>query len=414
MKRRIFAMMMALALLAGMMTLSVSAFARSSNLALTPTLTLTSTPDVPIARIGAVVVPIRSGPGENFAQIGELFNAITQILGYSEDGNWLLVRYGVGQGWLQASQVTITTNITIPVVTYTSPTPFTVISASPTWTPTPLRPTYDSADLSPTAPVVITRTPLPPPLDLSPTIPSSFPTLTLPASDPTATRVGRVTIALQASPGYARLITEEDMRIASDIIRLRLQDYFVRDLNIVTIDDIIYLEFSDNGNINNLLEAIQQQGTLEIVDLSDFTLEFRRNLLGSTVYTTGYQRAYPLDDGLVNPYTNDAFETVVTIENVNRASAFGSDGVWYVDLTMRYADSADLLSYTQQNIGTLMGVVLDGQLIAMPLIERPIININVINDFEPFTVDQAVRLASIFRHGTLPFPMAIIEYNIVE
>ena len=163
-----------------------------------------------------------------------------------------------------------------------------------------------------------------------------YPTLTLPVGEPTATRVGRVTIALQANPAYSRIITDDDMRLATNIIRARLGDYYVSDLNMVTIGDVIYLEFADNGNMLNLLEAIEQQGTLEVVDLSAFTLEFRRNLLGSTVYTTGYQRAYPLDDGLVNPYTNDAFETVVAVEYPTRTNVYGRDGVWGVDLTLNY------------------------------------------------------------------------------
>ena len=77
-------------------------------------------------------------------------------------------------------------------------------------------------------------------------------------------------------------------------------------------------------------------------------------------------------------------------------------------------NAEQLLRYTQAHIGTLMGIVLDGQLITMPLIERPSISLDVINDFEPFTADETQRIANILRHGTLPFPMEIVEYDIVE
>jgi uncharacterized protein YgiM (DUF1202 family) len=65
------------------------------------------TPSVPMARTN-VGINVRSGPGTNFAAIGQFAaNTATEVLAVNLAGDWYKVRYQNGEGWVFGNLVTI-------------------------------------------------------------------------------------------------------------------------------------------------------------------------------------------------------------------------------------------------------------------------------------------------------------------
>lgn len=283
------------------------------------------------------------------------------------------------------------------------------LTASPTFTGPPpiITPTYDSADLSPTAPMPTSNQATPIPY-------SVYPTLTLPSAQVVSTSLGRVSIVLEPEVGCCSLVTDDELRSVAQIIRRRLETASIRELDIITLDGRIYLELVDTSDIDYVLQMIeQQQDIVEIISLNGLSLAQRQALIGQAVLTTGYDRFN--GDALVNPITSAPFETTLTIESPISGHASGMEGRWVISLRLRYENSAQLLAFTSANVGQLMGVVLDGVLISAPLIERPLVNINLVSDVSGgFTDRQARRLAQTLPFGPLPFPLTVVEFNVIE
>jgi uncharacterized protein YraI len=88
---------------------------------------------IPISDQNAAALTVRTGPGWDFPPTERQLDMDqgAAVIGRTEDGSWLLVEFGSTQGWLESSQVTVSTSIcTLPVVHAPSPTPI------PTATPT--------------------------------------------------------------------------------------------------------------------------------------------------------------------------------------------------------------------------------------------------------------------------------------
>lgn len=283
------------------------------------------------------------------------------------------------------------------------------LTPSVTWTPTPtiIRPTYDSAGLSPTAPVPFITQPTPLPMRV-------YPTLTLPAVQVTSSVVERVSMVLEPDVGCCYLLTDDELRDVALIVRRRLETAYVSDLNIVTVDGRIYLEMSDVTDMDYVLSVLEaQQGIVEIIDLNGITLVQRQALIGQQVLTTAYDRFN--GDALVNPFTGAPFETALTISYPIGGYVNGMEGRWTIPMRLRYEDSEQLLAFTSANVGQLMGVVLDGVVISAPLIERPLVNFILISDVDGgFTDRQARLLSQTLPYGSLPFPLNIVEFSVIE
>ncbi len=105
----------------------------------------TYTPNANWVRAGVEGAFVRGGPGRGYLPIGQLFTGdVVDALAQDPTGDWILIRYGTGYGWVRADLVVWITDISslgivqVPNLTPSfTPVPSITRTPSPTITPSP-------------------------------------------------------------------------------------------------------------------------------------------------------------------------------------------------------------------------------------------------------------------------------------
>lgn len=132
----------------------------------------TNTPNANWVSVGVDGGFVRAGPGQGYLPIGELFTGdVVDAVAQDAGGNWVLIRYNTGYGWIHRELVIWIQNIDmLPVLDLPDLTPhFTPVPVNPTKTATP-SPTVTAsptATLPPTATSTPTFTPTSTPTNTS-------------------------------------------------------------------------------------------------------------------------------------------------------------------------------------------------------------------------------------------------------
>lgn len=158
----------------------------------------TYTPNANWVSVGVAGAYVRSGPGQGYLALGELFTGdVVDPVAHDAAEDWVLIRFGDGYGWIRYDLVVWIEDIAaLPVVDLPELTPsFTAVPVNPTATPT----------LTPTATLTATATATASPTPTSTVTPSA--TMTWTASPtatatltPSATATPTATMTLTATP----------------------------------------------------------------------------------------------------------------------------------------------------------------------------------------------------------------------
>ncbi|QPC80971.1 protein translocase subunit SecD [Phototrophicus methaneseepsis] len=166
------------------------------------------------------------------------------------------------------------------------------------------------------------------------------------------------------------------------------------------------------------ISTIQQTALLEFVDFSGITSP--QQYVGRHILTTEQVRLQDLrgdeaiDDGierLPNPGTNGPFETVMTGAGLQAASAqYGalsqtSAASWFINFEIDPDYQQTFGTFTGNNVGQPMAIVLDGVVISAPVIQAQLTSGGVITG--DFTEEEATQLALQLRSGALPIPLSV-------
>jgi hypothetical protein len=156
-----------------------------------------------------------------------------------------------------------------------------------------------------------------------------------------------------------------------------------------------------------VIESLRQSGRIEFVDFSGLNDQIP-DLLGRKVITTAGERwrdqarEEPDRDAILNPSTNEPFETIVTSSDVDRADTRpADDGSYYIRFHFT-DDGADAMDdFSKEHIGQPLGVVLDGVVLEIPMITEAFGN-DAVRLSGNFTEQDANRLTLFFLNGALP------------
>jgi uncharacterized protein YraI len=325
-----------------------------------PTVTPTPTPSVPIATFQGTV-NARSGPGLEYDIIGE-FDAgdQTEVLAISIDGQWFRVRLDNRDAWVFSSLVLVAGD------TRRLPREAGVVEPGA------------EMDLPAVTPMTLTPTP------------ETF------RAVPTAAFSGTVSVFLTPDRP-AGSYTRAELEDAARTIENRLLNLGVITAATVQGSDTIVVDLSDDGaGTTDLLPVMQMEGRFEVVDLSDVSLPERRLLLGATIET-----------GTRNSV---AFERIAGGEQVVFAAAQEIGGLSSL-VTILDSTGADALRrFTEANVNQLIGLTVDGQVIAAPLVDAPISNGRIVlTPFDPqvITERRLEQIAAALNGGPLPFPLLV-------
>jgi len=229
---------------------------------------------------------------------------------------------------------------------------------------------------------------------------------------------GPVHIVEIAAPESA---TMTDLDAARDIIESRLRQASIT-LQDITITEANTIQVEYVGDETIGYELVSRAGYLEVIDMTLFTLSLRAQYLGVPVLTRA-RRDNPLyinmtlpsadagiDQPLGNPFfRGQPFHTRITGEAIAPGETLYSDGIFGIRIVGRDDDARSLLiNVTRLARGGLLGIVLDGTLIAIPYIQGATDYIEVWNlEWDNERDIEIVRI--LLETGPLPFTPQIVR-----
>ena len=239
---------------------------------------------------------------------------------------------------------------------------------------------------------------------------------------------GGMQVVLQSPEGYD--IDQDTLQVASTILENRSNALGVSEVNFQVASGYIIGEFPGLENVNEVIEVIKQTGLLEFVDLVDDYLTpgtIIRTDFGITADSYESEIAptpIPLSIGqpdinVDKSNTEKAYHTVITGVDLDSVSIAPpqNPGEGYIVLFRIKPESTDIFAeHNRKNIGKILAIVLDKEIISTPVISQPIDNgegaISGSGE-NAFTLDDARNLRVTLFYGTLPVSLEIAESRVV-
>lgn len=219
---------------------------------------------------------------------------------------------------------------------------------------------------------------------------------------------GGVQVLLEADVAADQQVDLEDMKVARTIIDNRVNGLGVTE-SVVQIqgDRRIIVELPGIQDPDEAINAIQATALLEFV-AGDAYLN-----AGDIVYTTleeGYTKAY---EGVDPSTIRGPFETVMTGDALSDAAVDRDQlGGWAVSFKIKPEKADFFYNYTSSHINEFLTIVLDKQVISNAVIHAAIRDAGIItggtsSERNGFEYDEAQRLATQLRFGSLPLPFRV-------
>lgn len=236
---------------------------------------------------------------------------------------------------------------------------------------------------------------------------------------------GGMQVVLQAPEGYE--IDQETLQVAASILESRANALGVSEVVFqVAGDSYIVGEFPGLENIEEVIGVIKQTGMLEFVDVGQNYLE------PGTVIQTDYNGGLAAADSIeseeaptdesavaVDPTDEIIFHTVITGADLDSVIVTVPQAVtdgYGVAFTLKSDAASTFGDHTKNNIGQMLAIVLDKEIVSTPVISQAIESgegvISGSGD-NAFTYDQANNLRITLYYGTLPVSLEIAESRVV-
>jgi len=237
---------------------------------------------------------------------------------------------------------------------------------------------------------------------------------------------GGMQILLQSPEGYQ--IDQQTLQVASSILEKRSNALGVSEVVFqVAGDHYIVGEFPGLENIEDVIGVIKQTGLLEFVDVGqDFlepgTIIQTDNTSNISSNTTITEEAENSADNEISPIDESTFKIYHTVIKgadldsvIVTAPQNPSDG-YAVAFKLKSDGAEKFAEHTRNNIGQLLAIVLDHEVISTPVIRQAIEGgegtISGSGE-NAFTFDQANNLRITLFYGTLPVSLEIAESRVV-
>ncbi len=179
----------------------------------------------------------------------------------------------------------------------------------------------------------------------------------------------------------------------------------------------IIVELPGIDNPEKAIETLRATGQLEFIRTGNAGV-----FSGAVVNTTNRPNAVEetqqaiaggLSDIVPLPFPDTVFETVMTGTVLRDAvpSVDDTTGQWQISFELTGEGSDQFFEYTNSNIGQIMPIVLDGRILATPVINSGIRDVGVISG--SFSEDEARSLAIQMRYGALPVPLSVVDVRTI-
>lgn len=179
-------------------------------------------------------------------------------------------------------------------------------------------------------------------------------------------------------------------------------------------------EFPGLTDTEQVIEILKQTGQLEFVDMGDTYVNegtiIKTSLGGSQVNPVAPSESVgdetPVTE--VTPVVDEIiWNTVMTGADLKSVGVTTDQvGKVVVNFELTGEGKQIFADFTRNNVGKVLGIVLDKRVISTPRIDEPITEGTGIISGN-FTVDSANSLAVQLRYGSLPVPLKVVETRII-
>ncbi len=218
---------------------------------------------------------------------------------------------------------------------------------------------------------------------------------------------GGLQVLLEADLPEDAQIDAASMEIARDIVQQRTDALGVNE-NVITVagERRIVGEFPGLEDTESVLTTIQQTGLLEFVDTGDFT-PAEGSILVTDYSPTGEPAEVPADGTTV-------YHTIMTgaeLKSVNVSQdTLGTN--YIINFELKSEGTKIFGQHTSANVGKVLTIVLDKQVISAPVINDAITG-GTGSISGTFTYESANAFAIQLRYGSLPVPLKVVETRII-
>jgi preprotein translocase subunit SecD len=158
-------------------------------------------------------------------------------------------------------------------------------------------------------------------------------------------------------------------------------------------------------DLDALIALVTRPGRVEFTDLRNAPPALVAVPTEAIISTT----THPVPDGQTDPDTGEPYPTVLDAVQVIDAEATRNEitGAWDILLTFSPEHGVILSEYTAANIGTTMGILIDGRVLSAPYIQAQVGEEALITG--NFSEAEARELAAVIGGGALPFALTVAE-----
>lgn len=222
--------------------------------------------------------------------------------------------------------------------------------------------------------------------------------------------VGGVQALLEADLPDDVEIDAEAMSTARTIVENRVNGLGVSEAVVQQAGDRrIVVELPGETDPEKALATLRQTGLLEFVDMSDISVEQAIALVGTKIETDFGQSSEAGDVSESEP----VFQTVMTGTGLKSVGVTTNQaGEYEVAFELKPEEARIFSDYTANNIGTVLAIILDKEVISVPTINSAITDGQGVISGN-FTTEAANALAVQLRYGSLPIPLKVVETRTV-
>ncbi|NOQ40707.1 MAG: protein translocase subunit SecD [Anaerolineales bacterium] len=218
--------------------------------------------------------------------------------------------------------------------------------------------------------------------------------------------VGGVQALLEADLPADVEISQENMQTARGIIEDRVNGLGVSEAVVqIAGDRRILVELPGEQDPEHALSTIKETALLEFVDFGDVSAQ-DASLLYTTKIKTDYQTSSDAEDP--SP-TDRVFHTVITGASIKQVGVITDEiGNHQVLFELTPEGSIIFSKFTAANVGKMLAIVLDKEVISSPVINEAITG-GQGSISGNFTIETANELAIQLRYGSLPIPLKVVQ-----
>ncbi len=226
--------------------------------------------------------------------------------------------------------------------------------------------------------------------------------------------VGGVQALLEADLPADPTITPESMRTARTIVENRVNGLGVSEAVVQQAGDRrIVVELPGETDPERAIAVLRQTGLLEFVDMSSISQQEALSLVGQKIQTDIPTAESDISSTITSTVPSQVFPTVMTGSGLKTVSVTQNQiGEYEISFELQGDDIQKFSRFTSSNIGNVLAIVLDKQVLSVPQINAAITDGKGLISGN-FTVETANDLAVQLRYGSLPIPLKVVEVRTI-